>query len=98
MAAITVRPAQIPIANGQPVRTAIGWATPDASAAKPVSTAEYTPVSTGTWCGKSRFTMAGMITLQTAMAEPRMAVPSHRLPDQPGRDRSTVPKINTSNA
>ncbi len=75
------------------MRTAIGWATPDASPAKPVSTAEYAPVSSGTWCGKSRFTMAGMITLQTATAAPRMAVPTHRLPDQPGRDRSTVPKI-----
>ena len=91
--AITLRPAQIPSAKGQPVRTAIGWATPDASAAKPVSTAEYAPVSSGTCCGKSRFTMAGAITLQTATAAPRMAVPTHRLPDQPGNERSTVPKI-----
>ena len=56
-----------------------------------------TPVSTGTLCGKSRFTTAGMVTFQTATAEPRMAVPATG-PGPAGQGSPHVPKINTGQA
>ena len=50
----------------------------------------------GTSPGKSRRTMAGTVTFATAIAAPRIIVPSHRLAVGPGSERTTVPTISTA--
>ena len=48
--------------------------------------------------GKSRFTTAGMSTFAIASETPMSAVPTHRLTDGPGSERTIVPTVSSSSA